>query len=1125
VVVEATHNFCPGCGSPQGAAPAAQAVASTEQRRTITVLFADLAGFTAHTEHSDPEDVRARLTRFHTQAREDVERFGGRVEKLLGDGVFAVFGTPVAHEDDPERAVRAALRLQDSIEGLNAAEPDLRLSVRVAVTTGEAIVQLAEVQDREGVIGDVVNTASRLEAVAAPGTVVVDERTYLASRSAIDFEPLEPVTVKGKVEPLAIWRPSGARSRYGVAVEEDTDTPFVGRASELSLLVDAFERSVGKRSPRLVTVVGEPGVGKSRLVREFRRLVDDRPELVRWRQGRCLPYGEGVTFWAIGELVKAEAGILESEPPESAGAKLRATVDALIDGADDAEWVRSRLAPLAGTGLAEGVERSELFAAWLRFFEALADPNPMVVVIEDLHWADDAVTDFIEHLVDWADDAPILVVATARPELFDDRPGWGGGRRDATTVSLDPLDDDDTKALLAALAGRVVMSAETQQALLERSGGNPLYVTEYVALADERGWFDQPLDDGTLPLPDSIQAVVAARIDLLDPADAAVLQVAAVIGRVFWAGAVSFADVPGDADEVLRRLVQRDLIRPVRRPSMQGQDEYTFAHVLIRDVAYARLTRSERARLHESSARWLEAVSAERAADVAELLAHHLVTAIELSRTDDPDKRRRAYRFLMLAGERAGSLDAPRGLELFRTAVSMAQTDAERGRALLEQGDLELASVEASWGVYQEALAAFRAAGDRQGEAEALSALSWKAWYMGDGEASERLTVESLAVADGLPPSRAAAKAITQAATSYQLAGREEEALDVVERGIAMAAAVGDTPTYARGLITRGSALVQMGAYEGIEEVEEGLRIFLDRGESRRAMSAYNNVATVQIFVGQLEEGRRTMDAAIEYGRQRGLDPHVAWSLMTRCEALFPLGEWDVLLETTAALVEADDARGGTQTGTFARMWASHVAFHRGDTDGALAVREATMPLVRDIGDPQALLPGLANLVEARSAVGDPTTDEAIDEFVAVGLDNPGFIPSYLPHVAGPMIGAGRAADLERLLDAARWGDAPWLDVHLGGVRGLLAEAAGDLEAAIELLSPIWEVGDRLNQRFWSATARVDAARCLLALGRPDEAEQRLVEAEAAAEWMGAARLLRLIDELRGGELADAAKG
>ncbi len=295
------------------------------------MLFCDLAGFTAHTETSDPEDVRARLTAYHRRVRREVERFGGHVEKLMGDGVFAVFGMPTAHEDDPERALRAALRLLESVDTLNAGRPDLALAVRVAVTTGEAIVQLADRPDREGIVGDVVNTASRLEGVAAPGTVVCDERTFLAARGTIDFVALDPVTVKGKAEPVPIWRAVGARSRFGVAVDEEPSTPFVGRDAQLSLLVDAFERTVARRTCQTVTIVGEPGVGKSRLVREFRRVVDHRPELVWWRQGRCLPYGEGVTFWAIGELVKAQAGILDSEPPDVAAAKLEEAVRVLID--------------------------------------------------------------------------------------------------------------------------------------------------------------------------------------------------------------------------------------------------------------------------------------------------------------------------------------------------------------------------------------------------------------------------------------------------------------------------------------------------------------------------------------------------------------------------------------------------------------------------------------------------------------------------------------------------------------------------------------------------------------------------------------------------------------------------
>ncbi|MDP3983990.1 MAG: AAA family ATPase, partial [Acidimicrobiia bacterium] len=429
---ESSDRFCSSCGNRLGTPPPST-LALSEERRIISVLFADLVGFTAHTERSDPEDSRRRLTVYHTRVRQDVERFGGRLEKLMGDGVFAVFGAPLAHEDDPERGVRSALRILESVEELNTDQPQLSLAVRVAVTTGEAIVQLESSPDREGIVGDVVNTASRLQSIAAPGQVVVDQRTYRATRHSVDYEGLDAVELKGKENKQPVWRAMGVRSRYGVAVEEEAPTVFVGRSNELSLLTDTFDRAMARRSPLLVTVVGEPGVGKSRLVREFRSVIDDRPDLVWWRQGRCLPYGEGVTFWAIGEVVKAQAGILESEPAESVSAKLREAVAALFDDADEAAWVELRLRSLVGLA-GSMAERSELFAAWLRFFEALAARRPLILVVEDLHWADDAVVEFLSHILDWAQDSPVLLLCTARPELFGTRPDWGGGKRDAITI-------------------------------------------------------------------------------------------------------------------------------------------------------------------------------------------------------------------------------------------------------------------------------------------------------------------------------------------------------------------------------------------------------------------------------------------------------------------------------------------------------------------------------------------------------------------------------------------------------------------------------------------------------------------------------------------------------------------
>ena len=349
--------FCATCGTALDE-HAVEATRPAEERRVVSVLFADLAGFTERTERSDPEDVRARLTVYHKTAREQVEAHGGRVEKLMGDGIFAIFGVPAAHEDDPERAVRAALRLQEAIEVLNEDNPDLALSVRIAVTTGEAIVQLeGDDQDRESIIGDVVNTASRLEAVAPPGGIVVDERTYMASRSIIAYDDLDSVDLKGKADATAIWLATGRRARQGVAVEERHKGPFVGRDPERAVLVDSLDRAIGAETIQLVTIIGEPGAGKSRLLHEFKAVLDLRSDDMWWKQGRCLPYGEGITFWALGEIVKAQAGILESDTEADADRKLHHAVSTLVNDPTQAEWMVSRLSLLAG-GSAWAASRS-----------------------------------------------------------------------------------------------------------------------------------------------------------------------------------------------------------------------------------------------------------------------------------------------------------------------------------------------------------------------------------------------------------------------------------------------------------------------------------------------------------------------------------------------------------------------------------------------------------------------------------------------------------------------------------------------------------------------------------------------------------------------------------------------
>ena len=415
---------------PQQPAPARTAAPRlhAEERKLVSVLFVDLVDFTARSDLADPEDVRAALRPFHVAAKRETERFGGTVEKFIGDAVMAVFGAPVAHEDDPERAVRAALAIRDWI-----ADEGAELQVRMAVNTGVALVSVdSRPQEGEAIAtGDVVNTAQRLEAAAPVNGILVSEQTYRATRDAIDYRLAPPVEAKGKAQPIPVWEVVGGRARSGVDLLREPRTPLVGRKREIDLLHSALARAREERSPQLVTLVGVPGIGKSRLVFELSKALDEDRELISWRQGRCLPYGDGVSFWALGEIVKAQAGILESDNLEQAGHKLHRAVLEVLGEDQDARWVEQHLRALvgAGTDLTPGEASGEAFAAWRRFIEELADLRPLVLVLEDLHWADEALLDFVDELPDRVRDAPLLILCAARPELLERRPGWGAGRQ------------------------------------------------------------------------------------------------------------------------------------------------------------------------------------------------------------------------------------------------------------------------------------------------------------------------------------------------------------------------------------------------------------------------------------------------------------------------------------------------------------------------------------------------------------------------------------------------------------------------------------------------------------------------------------------------------------------------
>ena len=599
----------------------------------------------------DPEDVEAILRPYHERVRTELERYGGTVEKFIGDAVMALFGAPVAHEDDPERAVRAALAIREF-----ATENELEL--RVGITTGEALVQLdAQPDAGEGMAsGDVVNTAARLQSAAPVNGVLVDETTYRATRHAVDYEDADAVEAKGKTEPIAVWEAQTAHSRFGVDVAHEARAELVGRERELSVIRDAFERARHERTPQLLTLVGVPGIGKSRLVYELSQIADADPELVTWRQGRCLAYGDGVTLWALSEIVKAQAGVVEQDSPAEVEQKLREAVAEVLADTGDSNWVESQLRSLVGLSAESELgddRRQSAFAAWRRFLEAMAEQRPLVVVFEDIHWADESLLDFVDELVDWVTDVPLLAVATARPELLERRPGWGGGKLNATTLALPPLNEDQTAVLLAQLLERSVLPAESQQALLERAGGNPLYAEQFAELFLERGSADE------LGLPETLQGIIAARLDGLADTEKGLLRDAAVIGKVFWASAVRNGS---DPSTTLHSLERKGFVRRQKRSSVEGETEFAFAHALVRDVAYGQIARADRAQKHRGVAEWIEGLG--RPEDHAEMLAHHWHSAFELARAagmEAPELADKARVALREAGDRATpSMPTPR---------------------------------------------------------------------------------------------------------------------------------------------------------------------------------------------------------------------------------------------------------------------------------------------------------------------------------------------------------------------------------------------------------------------------------------------------------------------------------
>ncbi len=1057
------------------------------------MLFCDLVDFTARFDRADPEDVKAALSPYHALVRREIERFGGTVEKFIGDAVVGVYGAPVAHEDDARRALWSALRIPPAIEDLNESEPDIELAVRIGIDTGQAVVSLDPEPGQGIVTGDVANTASRIQAVAPVGGVVVGEATHRLTEDVFEFERLEPVRVKGKSRPLHLWRARGARSRFGTEPERPAATPFIGREDELEVLKRTFARAAGAPSVQLVTLVGEPGVGKTRLVRQFFSYIDDLSELVVWRQGRCLPYGEGVTFWALGEIVKAQAGILESDGPAAASERLSTALASLTLEEAEREWLIGRLAPLVGLPGHEGtVDRSESFSAWRRFLETMASTLPLVVVIEDLHWADPALLEFVEHVTDWSTDVPMLVLCTTRPELYERHPAWGGGKRNFTAISLPPLSGEQASSLVTALVSRAALPADEAATVLERAGGNPLFAEELVRMRRDVAEADPPVTAsdarGDEAFPETLQAIIAGRLDTLPPPLKTLLQDASVVGRVFWSGAVAAIGGldPSDAEDRLHELAMRELVRPARVSSVRDEMEYSFWHVLIRDVAYSEIPRAGRAEKHLATAAWLEGLGGERVADHAEQLAHHYHRGLSFARaagmrSSIPAVEEKTRTYLEMAGDRAMPLEVTRAEGFFRQALDLAPPGTpERARLLSRTAETAATGgrFEDANRDYDDAIAEFRLQRNPVGEGDAMVRLANLLWQRGETDRGRMLLEKALELLQAEPPGPELAHCFAEIATDRMTAGRLDEVREWTDRALSLAERLGDRGLEPRPLSFRGMARCYLGDFQGIDDVRAALDVSLEFGLSRDSARAHAMLTELQWASEGTQAALETSRAGAALAEHRGITDMAVWCRCSGLGPLYELGRWDEVLSLSGELAEWALGRGLGYVAIMAEPWTAQVLALRGDVERAASLAAGFLPAAREIGEAQVFVPALVSAALTLVARGDAEAAAAlVEELEESASEVEWYRAHHLTDLVRVCLAAGRLELASSLVNGtAETAVRRRLAVQTS--RALLAEADGaplDAAAMFSDAADGWEVYGNVVER---GLALLGAGRC-----------------------------------------------
>jgi class 3 adenylate cyclase/tetratricopeptide (TPR) repeat protein len=1096
--------FCSDCGA------AIVAPGRSSERRIVTALFCDLVGFTAFSESADPEDVDALLRAFGTLVREVSASFGGLVEKFIGDAVVAVFGVPVAHEDDPERAVRAGLRILERLSELPSPEGEA-VRARIGINTGRALIHL-DVDPMSGqgfMVGDAVNTAARLQSIAPPMAVVVGEATHGLTAGLFDYQQLAPVELKGKAAPASPWLARRPLTRTGVEARVQRSA-LTGREVELATLARHVDEILAGGSPRLVLLVGDAGIGKSRLVYELSRYTDGLPELFRWRTGFSQPFGQTTPFRALAQIVQAHAAILESDAVTDVERKL----DAMLNEAGDKEWLATRLRPLLGLD-APPAGPEENVAAWERVVEEMTAHGPAILVFEDLHWADEGLLGFLTGLMDHVAQVPLLVLATARPEVLGRAPGLAAPGPRSSRLPVRNLERRHLERLIESLLGDAGLPADLVQVVRGHCGGNPLYIEEFVRFLSEAG--PTPSDGRSPPapagLPDTLEALIAARLDVLPRRCREVLGDASVMGLEFWRGAVASLEQTGseDVDRELGELVERELVRALPASTVEGDAQYVFRHAAIRDVAYGQLPRAVRAAKHAGVAGWLEDAAGERLDEVAGILAHHWVTALEHSRAARDERLAEAtlepaVRSLIRAGDHALALDVAIAESRYRQALELAPADSpERprllvrwARALMEDGRMD-----AALRAFDDGITGLKTQGDHVATALALGSQSTALQLVGDMVRSGRALQEALALLAG---ERSAARVdlLGQWAGHCMVMADEGEAARVAGETLELAAELG-MPTPVLALVARASSRCGSCDERGFDDHAAALAAATEQGLGRETSVIYFNWAE---DIGSLHGPRaalRRFGEGLRFAQSRK-DRAMSFSLTYGIvRDLFRSGQWTESLEEARALVPQLKAAHNLSELAYVTTVEAGLLVAQGEFLEAQSLLPTLEETACGPGEPLLRAACLVSAAAVRCAIGEAQASRRLLASCA-GLSGLGEEYGIDWHVPGAVRHASALRDeaLARQLATLAKEGRPLHRRVAPTVRALLYELDGDDESASRQFAEAAAGWSELGVPFEAALAQLGQGRCLLALGRAKHAASPLHEAHETLSGLGA---------------------